>query len=149
MAGFHVDASQWEGLALDWAELAKLPDQVIDDMLIAGGDVMKPYAERAAISMIQGPYATGMKGTAGHVKRGRPKKSGKGGRALYITFSGSRKRGNTVTRNAEIAFFNEFGTRKKGQPPRQFVHTATEQGADPASEAEEKVLDDYITKRGF
>ena len=39
-----------------------------------------------------------------------------------ITFSGSRRRGNTTTRNAEIAFVNEYG--KRGQQPRPFIGQA-------------------------
>lgn len=39
-----------------------------------------------------------------------------------ITFKGTRRRGNTETRNAAIAFINEYGRRK--YPARQFIRTA-------------------------
>lgn len=39
-----------------------------------------------------------------------------------ITFKGSRQRGKTSTRNAAIAFINEYG--RRGQPARQFIRTA-------------------------
>ena len=54
---------------------------------------------------------------------GKPKMTKSGG-YQNITFSGSRTRGRkrTKTRNAEIAFIQEYGARK--QPARSFIRTA-------------------------
>ena len=76
-----------------------------------------------------------------HIKTARAKQTDSGGYE-NITFSGSRRRGNTATRNAEIAFVNEYG--KRGQPARPFIGTAMtrheEEIADPGAE----VLGEWI-----
>lgn len=59
-----------------------------------------------------------------------------------VTFSGNRKRGNTRTRNAEIAFINEYG--KAGQQPRPFIRTAVAQYGDQIAAAGEKALGDWM-----
>lgn len=61
-----------------------------------------------------------------------------------ITFSGSRTRGRTRTRNAEIAFVNEYG--KRGQPARPFIGTAMTQGEGQISAPGEKIVGDWIEK---
>ena len=61
-----------------------------------------------------------------------------------VTFSGSRLRGNTRTRNAEIAFLNEYG--KRGQPARPFIGTAMTKNENAIAEPGEKVIGDWIEK---
>ena len=61
-----------------------------------------------------------------------------------ITFSGSRTRGRTRTRNAEIAFVNEYG--KRGQPARPFIGKAMTQGEGQISAPGEKIVGDWIEK---
>ncbi len=59
----------------------------------------------------------------------------------YISFSGSRTRHGTRTRNAEIAFINEYG--KRTQPARPFIGRAMseiEAITDPA----EQIVGDWI-----
>ena len=74
-------------------------------------------------------------------KASRAKKTETGG-YLNISFSGIRKRGNTTTRNAEIAFVNEYG--KKGQPARPFIGTAMSRSEDEITAPAEKVIGDWI-----
>ena len=76
-----------------------------------------------------------------HIKVNKSKKTDSGGRA-DVTFSGTRTRGNTTTRNAEIAFINEFGDRK--QQARPFVKNAAENFADEVVEPGEKIIGDWI-----
>ena len=59
-----------------------------------------------------------------------------------ITFSGSRRRGNTTTRNAEIAFVNEYG--KRGQPARPFIGQAMTANEDKIAAAGGDALGDWI-----
>lgn len=59
-----------------------------------------------------------------------------------ITFSGSRTRGKTKTRNAEIAFVNEYG--KRGQPARPFIGQAMTQNEEKIAAAGGDVLGDWI-----
>lgn len=59
-----------------------------------------------------------------------------------VTFSGTRTRGNTKTRNAEIAFINEYG--KRGQPARPFIGQAMTENEKKIAEAGGTVLGDWI-----
>ena len=59
-----------------------------------------------------------------------------------ISFTGTRRRGNTTTRNAEIAFVNEYG--KKGQPARPFIGTAMSRNEEAITAPAEKVIGDWI-----
>ena len=77
------------------------------------------------------------------IKPRKPKKTEYGGYEM-ISFTGSRTRGKTRTRNAEIAFINEYG--KRGQPARQFIGTAMNRGADQIQDQAEKVIGDWIEK---
>lgn len=77
------------------------------------------------------------------VKPRKPKKTEYGGYEM-ISFTGSRRRGNTTTRNAEIAFVNEYG--KRGQPARPFIGTAMSRGADQIQDQAEKVIGNWIEK---
>ena len=75
-----------------------------------------------------------------HVTHSRPRQTDDGGKTA-VTFSGSRTRGNTKTRNAEIAFVNEYG--KKNQAARPFIRQAAEQYADQIAAPGEQVLGDW------
>ena len=75
------------------------------------------------------------------IRAGEPKQTESGGYES-ITFSGSRTRGGTRTRNAEIAFVNEYG--KRGQQARPFIGTAMTQNEDAILEPAEKVIGSWI-----
>lgn len=68
----------------------------------------------------------------------------KDGASITITFSDTRKRGNTTTRNAEIAFINEFG--KNGMQARPFISVANKKAQERAWDAAADVIHDYIEK---
>ena len=59
-----------------------------------------------------------------------------------ITFAGKRTRHGKQTRNAEIAFINEFG--KDGQPARQFIGTGMARTEDAIADPGAKVIGDWI-----
>ena len=59
-----------------------------------------------------------------------------------VTFSGSRTRGTTKTRNAEIAFINEYG--KRGQPARPFIGKAMNENEERIAAAGGEVLGAWI-----
>ena len=62
-----------------------------------------------------------------------------------ITFYGTRTRGRgTKTRNAEIAFIQEYG--KRGQPARPFIGTALRQYEDAITAPAEKTIGGWIEK---
>lgn len=127
-------------LILSMDELAQMPDGVLDEMLIAGAEVVKNAQAKHAASMLQGPYYKGA--VAAGVKVGKPRKQ-RSGRAVTISFEGTQH----GTRVAEIAFINEFG--KKGQPARPFILTANEASADAAVDAETKVYDAWLKSKNL
>lgn len=64
-----------------------------------------------------------------------------------VTFKGSRTRGEekkTKTREAEIAFVNEFGKRR--QPARPFMKLAAEQYEQEITDPGAQILGDWIEK---
>ena len=75
------------------------------------------------------------------IKTNKAKQTQSGGYET-ITFSGSRTRGNVQTRNAAIAFINEYG--KRGQAARPFIGTAMKQNEDAILAPAEKVVGDWI-----
>ena len=78
-----------------------------------------------------------------HIKTGKAVQTDDGGYEK-ITFSGTRRRGSkgTQTREAEIAFVNEFG--KRGQGARPFVRTAMTKNGEQIAEPGEKIIGDWI-----
>lgn len=135
MANFSFDGLDRLAVSMDRLEL--IPDSVLDEMVLAEGEVIRKGQADEAASMLQGPYYKG--GVAQSVTLGKPKKT-KDGKSVYVSFKGEQH-GNRV---AEIAFINEFG--KKNQPPRPFISTANEKHADEAVDAAAKVYDEYLKK---
>lgn len=136
LAEFGV--SGLDDLILSLQDVAQLPEDVQDEMLNAQADVVL----RAQQAEAQAIKDTGQ--TARSLKKGKPKTK-KGVRSISITFSGSRKRGNTVTRNAEIAFINEYG--KHGVPARNFIRKANDQSAVASTQAAAAVYDKYLQSK--
>lgn len=77
------------------------------------------------------------------VTRNKAKMSWSGGYE-DITFAGTRMRGNTRTRNAEIAFINEYGSRT--QDARPFIGKAMTQYEEQIAAPGEKIVGDWIEK---
>ena len=77
------------------------------------------------------------------LKTNKAKKTTGGGRQ-DITFSGSRTRNGRKTRNAEIAFINEYG--KRGQPARPFIGTAMANNEKEIADSGLDVLESWIMK---
>jgi len=75
------------------------------------------------------------------ISKSKPKLSSTGG-YQDVTFSGTRRRGSTTTRNAEIAFVNEYG--KRGQPARPFIAQAMTANEEKIAAAGGDVLGDWI-----
>ena len=77
------------------------------------------------------------------IKTGKAKQTESGGYES-ISFSGSRTRNGNRTRNAEIAFVNEYG--KRGQRARPFIGTAMTQNEDAILKPAEQIIGDWIEK---
>ena len=139
MAEFGVTGL--DELMLSMQEIAQIPDDV-DEILNAQADVTVEAQKAAGRQM--GVEDTGI--TLQKLKKGRVKLR-KGQRVLYITPTGSRKRGKTRTRNAEIAFINEFG--KKGQKARPFIKLGNEKSAEAATAAGFRVYDRWLKSKNL
>lgn len=123
-------------------DLANLPDELLDEMLEAESDVVESAIKAKAAAY--GVEDTGQ--MISSIKRG-PIRRIRDGKALTISPQGSRKRGNTVTRNAEISFINEYG--KQNTPARPFMRDAVEGSADEAVQAAASVYDDYLKSKNL
>lgn len=136
----EFDVSGLDDLMLSLQDVADLPETVQDAMLDAQADVVLQAQQSAAQAIAD----TGQ--TARSLRKSKPQ-TRKGVRSISITFAGSRKRGDTTTRNAEIAFVNEYG--KKGVPARNFIRKANEQSAAASTQAAASVYDQYLQSKGL
>lgn len=74
----------------------------------------------------------------------KPKQNRDGGGYCVVTFRGKRRRGNTVTSNALIAFEQEYGNRHQAANP--FVRVTAVQSGDEIAKPGENVLDEWIVR---
>lgn len=165
MAKFSITGL--DELSLSMQEFAEIPGNVQDEMLNAQAEIAMEAqrAEAKKLGMYQGYNthnnfrATSAKnvlpgqtknystGTLARSIKKRPKTDKDGRKFVEIYFSGSRKRGNTRTRNSEIAFLNEFGTRTINA--RHFIWTANEKIADKANAAAMAIYDRWLKSKGL
>ena len=135
-------------LIKDLEELASLPDNVIDDMLNAGADVLVSVQREEIEQRWKGPYSQGI--SAKSVKKGQVKKTKNGsGRVISIYPQGTRKRGAKRVRNGEIAFLNEYGAPGRGIAPRPAIAAANAKAEKQAVEAGAKVYHAYLDKKNL
>lgn len=133
MARLEIDFGEIDDLFRD---LSKIPDNVMTDSLNAMAKVGEQLVRSSGEAMgVRDPDSSVH--ILDHITHSKPKRTDGGG-YCEVTFSGSRTRGKTTTKNSAIAFFNEYG--KRGQPARPFIRTAAEQGADQIAAAGEKVV---------
>ena len=137
-------------LMLSLAEIAEIPEEVQDEMLLAQAAVV----QKAQTQSIETFGIVDTRKTLLSVKTGKPKWRKKDGvRVVYITPTGSRRRGGkrggppNVTRNAEILFVNEYG--KKGQKARPAIQTANEKSAEATTQAALEVYDRWLKNKGL
>lgn len=157
-----------DALLLDLAEVAAIPDNVADEMLTAEAeivaDAIRKEAEQLGMysgyntsnntrdtspgNMLPGQTRSYSTGTLAKSVKIRKKMDRKGAeRRKVVYFSGSRKRGNTVTKNSEIAFLNEYGTRTINQ--RNFVWTAIEKSKEAAGKAMEAIYNNWMKSKNL
>lgn len=130
-------------LALSLQEIAEIPEDVQDEMLEAQGAVVA-RAQRESAQR----YGIQRTGTLiRSIKAGKVKLDKHGSRVLYVTPTGSRVRGGKKTTNAEIAFLNEYGTRR--QKARPFMRDANERSAEAATQAAADIYYRWQDSRGL
>ena len=134
-----------DDLLLSMEEIAEIPVEVQDEMLIAQAEITAEAQRKAAAAY--GVQDTGL--VIRSIKPGKPKWR-KGARVIYITPTGTRIRGKRKSqkiRNAEIAFVNEYG--KRGQKSRPFIRKGNEDSAKAATEAAMKIHDRFLTSKNL
>lgn len=124
------------------SRIGSIPFDVLEDALDGMSDVAAAKIRAQGESMgVRDPESDVH--ILDKIKRGKAKKTDDGGYA-DITFSGSRTRNGRNTRNAEIAFVNEYG--KRGQAARPFIGLAMTQNESRIQDAAEQVIGDWIEK---
>lgn len=134
-----------------FASLASLPDDVIDDMLDAGADVIVEAQQAEIQRQWNGPYSMGISAKSiGKDRKIRTTKYvGITGRYINIYPQGDRKRskkGKSVC-NAEIAFINEHGAPERGIAARPAIRTAIAKAEDAAVDAAERAYHAYLDSK--
>lgn len=133
-----------DDLADDFAALARLPDSVIEGMLNAEADIIVAEQQRQVGTQWQGQYSE--KISAKSIKKGKAKKT-KDGYCITISPQGSRKRRGQSTRNAEIAFINEYGAPGRHIAARPAIDAANKKKESEAVDAGERVYNAYLDSK--
>ena len=130
----------FEDLDAAFARIADIPFEVTEDALDAMAEVAVDKIRSTGESMgVRDPESDVH--ILDKLKRAKAKQTRDGGYEA-ITFEGSRTRNGRKTRNAEIAFVNEFG--KDGQPARQFIGTGMARNEEEIADPGAKVIGDWI-----
>ena len=132
-----------DDLMLSLQEIAAIPEEVQDEMLRAGAEVVA-QAQREKVRAYGIYDGSSPKHVADSIKPGKVKLK-KGQRIIYVSPTGSRRRGKTVTRNSEILFVNEYG--RRGQKARPAVRDANEASAEATTVAQAEVYDKYLRSK--
>ena len=144
----EIDFKGLDEVTLSMKDIAELPGNVIDAMLNA--DAQRSEARK--LGKLGGyrndgqtvDWSTGE--TARSIKKSRVKLKG-GQRVIYVSPTGARRRGKTETRNAEIAFFNEYGT--KTIRARGFIRAANEKSAAATTAAQAAVYNKFLESKNL
>lgn len=122
--------------------ISEIPFSVTEDALDAMAEVAKEKIRSTGESMgVRDPESDVH--ILDKLKRSKAKQTQEGG-FENITFSGSRTRHGNSTRNAEIAFVNEYG--KRSQAARPFIGTAMNKNAEAIQNQADKIIGDWIEK---
>lgn len=135
-----------DGLMDDLAALARLPDSVVEGILDAEAEVILPAQREEIEKRWSGPHSLGISSKS--VKKGKVKKTSDG-RSLSIYPQGTRKRGGRATRNAEIAFINEYGAPGRHIAARPAIDTANKKKEKEAVDAGERVYHAYLDSKNL
>lgn len=119
---------------LPWAQMARLPDELLDEMLDAEADIIVKAQKDVGEKM--GIHRSG--GMLRSIKKTKVKRKNDG-RYIDVRPTGRNESG---TLNTEVGFYNEFG--KKGQPARPFMRTANEENIDKAVDEAAKIYDNWL-----
>ena len=164
MAEFKATGA--DDLELSLQEIAEIPDNIVQDMLAAAGEVVVAAQKRMIMRL--GLVDTGklLNSIKPFAKRSRGKpyvliypsgKHGSRNRRLVTKTYKRSKHGRTYTvggdikevTNAEVGFILEFGAPKKGIRAKQWMRKANEESADAMVEAEFTVYDRWLKSKNL
>lgn len=144
MARMEVDGA--DALIEDLENLAKLPYEVVGNVLDAMADVVLSAQRDEVSRQWNGPYSEHI--SAESIKKTGIKKE-LDGCSVSIYPQGTRTRGKRKVRNGEIAFINEYGAPKRGIAARPAIKTATTKKEQEAVEAGERVYHAYLDSKNL
>lgn len=137
-----LDISGFDELNDAFARLKDVPESVMQESLEAMSKTALPLIKAKGEAMgVRDPESNVH--ILDKLKETKFVKTDTGGH-IDIYFSGTRTRSGEKTRNAEIAFVNEYG--KRSQAARPFMGTALAENEDKIANAGIKVLGDWIEK---
>lgn len=138
------DVSGLDDLIQSLEDVAEMPESVQDEILNAQADIAVPTQQAKARAY--GVVDTGM--TAGSIRKTRPKRQKDGSKAIYVYPQGFRTRGKgKKTRNAEIAFVQEYGVR--GRSPRPFIRDAIAACGEQVVQAAAEIHDKWLKSKNL
>lgn len=140
MASFSV--SGMDELQAAFGRIENIPWEVTEEALgkMADTAAQKVKAQGEAMGVRDAESAEHI---LDRIRPAKAKKDDSGGHQ-DITFSGSRTRNGIRTRNAEIAFIQEYG--KRGQQARPFIGTAMAANDETIADSGAEVIGDWIEK---
>ncbi len=137
MATFSVDGL--DDLALSLSEISEIPEDIQDEILNAQADILIPQIQERGRGY--GVERSGM--TLRSIKKGKAKK-GKNGRVLVVAPRGRNKKKVSYS---EIAFLNNYGSRK--QSARPFFTDAVAVSEQTMHKAAERVYDRWLKSKNL
>lgn len=138
----RIVVSGFENLEKTMLKMAYPPERLVTDALTEMAEVGKRALRRTGEEMEVRDRDSSVH-ILDKIKVKKIVKTRSGG-FTELYFSGTRKRGNTVTSNGLIAFENEYGNRH--QRPRPFVRMTVVRYGDQIAEPGEKIIGDWIEK---
>lgn len=123
-----------EDIILTMEKLDELPDDVLDELLVAGGEVVKT-AQKAKLTSMKLKDTGKLIDSISVFKKGWRKN---GVRIRYVLIYPYGDHHDNVTNN-EIAFIHEYGAPKRGIKARRWMEKANDSCEELVVEAEEKV----------
>lgn len=122
----RIELNGFDDLCEAFNRISDIPDSITEEALEGMAKVAEEKIRQQGESMgVRDPESEVH--ILDKLKRKKPKITPEGGYSV-ITFTGKRRRGKKETRNAEIAFINEYGSRKVKARP--FIGTALAKNED-------------------
>lgn len=142
MATFRTDGL--DALELSFEEISNLPDDVLESMLMGGGEIICKGQQNEIQAM--GLVKTGKM----HRSITAKPKFKKGSRCVVVYPEGVHHiaDGKEVYNN-DVAFVHEFGAPGRNIMPKQWMRVANEKNIDEAVDAEAAVYDQYLKSKGL